>query len=72
VFVQNDKHILTIRLPPKDMVLEGEADLRSNPNAEYPLPDFYQDFRRDPPPVGEEKIDLQSARIGEYSINVCA
>jgi hypothetical protein len=71
VFVQNDRHILTIRLPPKELIEAGESELREDPNAVYPLPRFYADFFRDPPPAGEEKIDLQAARIGEYSVNSC-
>jgi hypothetical protein len=71
VFVQNDKHVLTIRLPPKEIVDAGEQDFRENPNANYPLPRFYNDFFRDPPPRGEEKLNLQAARIGEYVVNSC-
>jgi hypothetical protein len=71
VFVQNDKHVLTIRLPPKEVLVSGEEDFAANPDDTYPLPSFYNDFFRDPPPKGEEKLDLQAARVGEYSVNSC-
>jgi hypothetical protein len=71
VFVQNDKHVLTIRLPPKEILVAGEQDFIENPDTTYPIPSFYNTFFRDPPPKGEEKLDLQAARVGEYSVNSC-
>lgn len=72
VFVQNDKHVLTVRLPPAEILIAGEQDFIDNPDTAYPLPAFYSAFFRDPPPVGQEKLDLQAARVGEYSTNSCA
>jgi hypothetical protein len=71
VIIQNDRHILTIRIPPKELIDEGEAAVMADPNAPYPLPALYNDFFRDPPPVGEEKRELHSARVGEYAVNSC-
>ncbi len=71
VIIQNDRHILTIRIPPAELINSGEEKVMANPNEPYPLPSFYSDFFRDPPPVGEEKRDLHSARIGEYAVNSC-
>ena len=71
VIIQNDRHILTVRLPPKELIESGERKVMENPNEPYPLPTFYSDFFRDPPPVGSEKLDLHSARIGEYAVNSC-
>jgi len=71
VIIQNDRHILTIRIPPVELIDEGEAAVMADPTAAYPLPAFYSDFFRDPQPVGEEKRDLHSARVGEYSVNSC-
>jgi hypothetical protein len=69
--IQNPRHILTIRIPPKELIDEGEAEVMANPGAVYPLPTFYNDFFRDPPVVGEDKRDLHSARVGEYAVNSC-
>lgn len=71
VFVQNDRHVLTIRLPPKELVEAGEEAFRNDPDGGYPLPSFYTEFFRQPPPSSQEKLDLQAARIGEYSVNSC-
>lgn len=70
VFVQNDRHVLTIQLPPKELVEAGEAMLAEQDVA-YPLPAFYNDFFRAPPPDRERLLELQAARIGEYSVNSC-
>lgn len=71
VIIQNDRHILTIRLPPKELIEAGEATIMADPNSAYKLPGFYSDFFRDPPPVGDEKLELHAARIGEYAVNSC-
>jgi hypothetical protein len=71
VFIQNDKHVLTIRLPPKEILEAGEQHFIENPDTAYPLPAFYNDFFRDPPPKDGELLDLQAARVGEYSVNSC-
>jgi hypothetical protein len=75
VFVQNDKHVLTVRLPPKELVEAGEAALDAATGA-YPLPAFYDEFyvnnARRTNFSATERRELQSARIGEYSVNSCA
>lgn len=71
VFIQNDRHILTIRLPPAELINSGEEKVMRDPNQTYPLPAYYSDFFRDPPVVGEDKRDLHSARVGEYAVNSC-
>lgn len=70
VFVQNQPHVLTIQLPSKELVEAAEAMLAQQDGA-YPLPGFYSDFFRVPPPDAERMLDLQAARIGEYSVNSC-
>lgn len=70
VFVQNDSHVLTVQLPPKEMVEAGERWLAESDVA-YPLPSFYSRFSDDPAPDADERLELQAARIGEYSINSC-
>lgn len=70
VFVQNQPHVLTIQLPSKELVEAAEAML-SRQDGAYPLPEFYNDFFRVPPPDSERMLDLQAARIGEYSVNSC-
>ncbi len=63
-FVQNDKHVLTVRLPAHELATD-EA-----------LPSWYGRFFTDPAPnrvlTEDEKRDLQAARLGEYSVNNCA
>ncbi len=73
-FVQNDKHVLTIRLPPRDLHVIGERNVVEQHNG-YPLPSWYERFFRSPVQntdlTGEERFDLHAARVGEYSINIC-
>jgi hypothetical protein len=69
--IQNPRNVLTIRIPPKELINTGEDKVMANLTQPYPLPEFYNAFFRDPPPVGEEKRDLHSARIGEYAVNSC-
>jgi hypothetical protein len=75
VFVQNDKHILTVRLPPKDLLVAGEEFVKQSEGA-YPLPTFYTDFFSQATPKEDltpsERVTLHSARVGEYSVNSCA
>src|SRR5262249_51789734 len=75
VFVQNDKHVLTIRLPAKDLVESGEQAIDTTQSG-YPLPSFYERFFHSPASNNElsveEKLELHAARIGEYSVNSCA
>lgn len=71
MIIHNPRNILTIRIPAKELIDSGEDKVMADPNASYPLPEFYNAFFRDPPPVGEEKRELHSARIGEYAVNSC-
>jgi hypothetical protein len=72
-FVQNDKHVLTVRLPPKDVHLQEERGIADE--AGYALPSWYGRFFRSADPnremSREEKLDLHAARVGEYSVNNC-
>jgi hypothetical protein len=75
VFVQNDKHVLTVRLPPKELIVKGEAFVAQQQGA-YDLPSFYTEFFSQATPkenlTPSERVALQSARVGEYSVNSCA
>ncbi|MEZ5855028.1 MAG: hypothetical protein R3D67_09925 [Hyphomicrobiaceae bacterium] len=74
VFVQNDKHILTIRLPSKEQVEASETNLAAGAGG-YPLPPFYDDFYQNSARrtnlTPDEKKELNDKRIGEYSVNSC-
>jgi hypothetical protein len=69
-----DKHLLMIRLPPKDLV-EASEQTFGTPAGAYPLPSFYDAFyvnaarRNNMTP--EERKKLHDARIGEYTVNSC-
>jgi hypothetical protein len=75
VFVQNDKHVLTVRLPPKELLVAGEEFIRQTGEA-YPLPNFYLDFfsqaTLDENLSSAKREKLHAARVGEYSVNSCA
>lgn len=71
VFIQNDRHILTIRLPPAKLIEAGEELIKADPDGAYKLPDYYRAFFRDPPPPLSEKLEMHAARIGEYAVNSC-
>ena len=76
VFVQNDKHVLTVRLPPKELLVAGEQAVVSVINEPYDLPSFYAEFFTGATARGDltatERLDLHGARVGEYSVNSCA
>jgi hypothetical protein len=75
VFVQNDKSVLTVRLPAKDLVESGELNIVER-EIGYPLPSFYEQFFCSPTANTElspqQKLELHAARVGEYSVNSCA
>ncbi len=61
-----------IKLPPKSMVEETEAELKAG--AKYPMPRFYDDFygtTLPPPNSQKDLLDLHAARIGDYSVRNC-
>lgn len=72
-FVQSAKTVLTINLPNKEMLAEGEATIEQA--GAYPLPHFYDKFYVNPQRrtdlLSAEKKQLHGARVGEYSINSC-
>jgi hypothetical protein len=74
VFLQTDKSVLSIRLPPKDLVECGEYNIAER-EVGYPLPSFYERFFASPKAnaelTREEKLELHAARVGEYSVNLC-
>jgi hypothetical protein len=74
VFLQTDKSVLSIRLPPKELVECSEENIIDR-DAGYPLPSFYERFfsspAANPDLTREDKIDLHAARIGEYTVNLC-
>ncbi len=71
--VQNDKHVLTVRLPPKELHLQEEHAVAEQSG--YALPSWYGRFFESADPnralSREEKLDLHAARVGEYSVNNC-
>jgi hypothetical protein len=70
-FIQANEETMVIRLPPKAMVLAGEADLAANPQAGYPMPKFYKDAFNDAEPQIADALLFQAERIGEYCISEC-
>jgi hypothetical protein len=69
--VQYSSQTAVIKLPPKSMIEETEADLVAG--LHYPMPRFYDDFYGLPlPPMANSKaLDLHAARIGDYSVRNC-
>lgn len=70
--VQYSGQTAVIKLPPKSMVEETEAEFEAA-DASYPMPRFYEDFFHNPLPKMSkaELFDLHAARIGDYSIRNC-
>lgn len=70
--VQYSSETAVIKLPPKSMIEETEADL-AEAEAEYPMPRFYDDFYggRLPPMSTNHLLDLHAGRIGDYSVRNC-
>ena len=73
-FVKSESDTLTVRLPPKDILLARE-DAIVKGNGEYPLPPFYDKFYgRSPRPLEANptlRLDVHAGRIGDYSIGMC-
>ena len=73
-FMQKDKSVLTIRLPAKELVESGEANIVER-EIGYPLPSFYEQFFSSPTAnvklSREQKLELHAARVGEYTVNNC-
>ena len=73
-FMQREKNVLTVRLPAKELVESGEANIVER-EVGYPLPSFYEQFFCSPTAntnlSREQKLDLHAARVGEYTVNNC-
>ncbi|MGB8399324.1 hypothetical protein [Bradyrhizobium sp.] len=70
--VQYSSQTAVIKLPPKSMVEDTEAELDKE-NPLYPMPRFYEDFFGAPLPQMAKTVllELHAARIGDYSIRNC-
>ena len=70
--VQYSPETAVIKLPPKSMVEDTEAEF-DNGDPVYPMPRFYDDFFGVPlQRMSKAKLlDLHAARIGDYSIRNC-
>lgn len=70
--LQYSPQTVVVKLPPKAMVEETEADLKA-PGATYPMPLFYESFFGKPLPklLHDQLLDLHAARIGDYAIRNC-
>jgi hypothetical protein len=66
------KDTLYLRLPAKELVEGIESDLKA-PGAKYPIPQYYDDAYGMSlnVPNPDERVKLQTCRIGEYSISFC-
>lgn len=72
VVIQLSEEVFSIRLPPKTMVEETEAFIKAG--GEYAVPKFYNDFYEKTLVLAtvDKKMDFNAARIGDYSIRMCA
>ena len=69
--VQYSEQTAVIKLPPKSMVEDTEAELAA-PNALYPMPRFYEEFFHKPLQIEPgDLLDLHAARIGDNSVRNC-
>lgn len=70
--VQYSSHTAVIKLPPKSMVEDTEAEFDKQ-DALYPMPQFYEDFFGGPLPEMDKAglFKLHAARIGDYSVRNC-
>lgn len=65
--VQASKEVLLLKLPPKEMVIDSEDTLQTQP---YDLPPIYKAvFGNDP--VIADKMKFHAERIGDYTIRLC-
>jgi hypothetical protein len=71
--VRMPKDKLMLRLPAKELVEEVERGLKG-PGAKYPIPQYYDDAYGSAlsVPSADERVKLQTCRIGDYSISMCA
>ena len=72
-FVSSDQDTIVVKLPPKAMIEDSES-LLNQPGATYPLPPFYKRLFNGLDPVipEEERLRVHAARIGDYTISLCA
>ena len=70
--VQYSAQTAVIKLPPKTMVEDTEAEFET-PDAFYPIPPFYEEFFHAPLLKMDKAtlLELHAARIGDYSIRNC-
>lgn len=67
-FVQGDKEVLLVRLPPAELVEDTEKAFDGAP-ANYPLPTFYEDkFKHGRDPGNQAFFEY---RVGDYTIAHC-
>jgi hypothetical protein len=67
-FVQADKEVLLVRLPPAELVADTEAS-NKDPNAPYPLPTFYEERLKGGVDPGKQAFFER--RVGDYTIAHC-
>jgi hypothetical protein len=68
--IQHTADTVFIRLPPRELLLKKEADLKQGTGT-YPFPDFYA--RNFGVPLSPEaKMVVHAQRIGDYTISTCA
>ena len=70
-FLSADQETLVIRLPPKEMIEDSEAQFEAG--AVYALPPFYKRVfnNTDPNIPDAEKLKFHAERIGDYTIRTC-
>jgi hypothetical protein len=73
-FMQYSADVLAIKLPPKSMVEESEAEFAQG--GAYQIPAFYNTFyAQSGSPLNlttkDQKMDFHAARIGDYSVRNC-
>jgi hypothetical protein len=71
--VRMPKDKLLLRLPAKELVEQAERDLKAS-DAKYPIPQYYDNAYGMSLSVAspDERVKLQTCRIGDYSISMCA
>jgi hypothetical protein len=72
VVVQQSENTKVLVLPPKALV-EAVAEELAQPDADYPIPLFYDVYYGRTLDVPANKMaDFHACRIGDYTINQCA